>query len=378
MKRDYPIEAHNLNGLIARLAESGIRARVQRADTRVTQPSADRTDVLLTLMVDGSEHDVAVDVNARWSKELDARLDRIPADGARAQQLLVLPRIDAARRAWLRERGINHADMTGVLYLRLPGIRIQEDGAASYRWGTLIAAQRNVNPFSKKASLVLRRFFEAPHASHSVTTLARDTGIAIGWAWDVTEQLIERGYVAGTGDALRLADAASALVQWSGAYSWKKSRRRDFVVPYTKRELEHRLAETWVPSSLHWALTLLSGAQRRVGHVMHDSSTYLYAVPAMPAELEDLLARVHAREVPEPVPGTHLLCVLEPYYGQAALFGAQVSETLPVVSDLQLFLDLAHFPLRGAEVAQHLLRSRIARETGMTATDVARVERSLG
>ena len=377
MKSRRRVDSETVAGLRAVMAERGVDA--EELDPS-GHPTAGGTaaDFALALTIDGVHHVLLVEVERRWSRDLDARLDHLAESGDRAPWILVLPRIDASRRAWLRKRGINYADMTGALSLRLPGVRIDVDGAAKRQWGTLIATQRNVNPFSKKASLVLRRFFEAPHASHSVTALAKETRIAIGWAWDVTEELLERGYVAGTGDELRLADAASALVHWSGTYSWKKSKRRNFVVPYTKTELEQRLADTWVPSSLRWALTLLTGAQRRVGHVTHDSSTYVYAVPAMPSELEDLLSSVHAREVSEPIQGTHLLCVLEPYYGQAALFGAHVIEALPVVSDLQLFLDLAHFPLRGAEVAQHLLRSRIAPATGMAATDVARVERSLG
>jgi hypothetical protein len=364
-------------GLIALLAGFGVD--VERTD--VPEHSAGNgahANLALTLTMGGVGQAIRVEVERRWSAALEVRLDHDASSGNREPWMLVLPRIDTSRRAWLRERGINYADMTGALSLRVPGIRIEVDGAAKRPWGTPIAAQRHVNPFSKKASLVLRRFFEAPHASHCVTALARDTGIAIGWAWDVTEELFQRGYIAGTGDELRLADAASAIVHWSGAYSWKKSRRRNFVVPYTQAELERRLADAWQPASMPWALTLLSGARKRIGHVMHESSTYAYALAATPAALEKSLSAVHASEVAEPVPGTHLLCVLEPWYGHAALFGAQIIDELPVVSDLQLFLDLAHYPLRGVEAAVHLLRSRIALDIGMAASDVARIERSIG
>lgn len=116
----------------------------------------------------------------RWSKELDLRLDQLGMTRNRQPLLLLLPRIEASRRAWLRERGINYADMTGALSLRLPGVRIELDGASTRQSGASIPVERHVNPFAKKASLVLRRFFENPHAPQSVTGLARDTGIAIG------------------------------------------------------------------------------------------------------------------------------------------------------------------------------------------------------
>ena len=362
-----------IDALAARLAECGVRAHViSRGDRDPRLP-----DATLDVEIDGITHRIHVDLKSRWTSGLDAQLERMVEDGIAASSILVLPRLDKTRRAWLRERGINHADMTGALYLRLPGMLIHVDGGAKGRWGNFASPERTVNPFSKKASLVLRQFFELPSDPHSVTSLARATGIAIGWAWDVAEELIQRGYIAGTGEQLRLADAASVLAHWCNTYSWKKSARRNFVVPYTKQELENSLVGAWTPSSLPWALTLLSGADRRVGHVLHDTSTFLYARPGRPAELDELLATVHAREVAAPMPGTHTLCVLEPYYGPSAFFGTAIRDGLPVVSDLQLFLDLAHYPVRGVEAAVHLLRTRLGPAVAMTPADVARVERSL-
>lgn len=359
--------------LAARLAESGVRAQVLSRG----RGDAHTEDATFGIEIDGVSHRLHVELKSRWTSGLDTQLERLVDEGIAASTILVLPRLDATRRAWLRERGINHADMTGAMYLRLPGVLIHVDGSTKRRWGSFASPERTVNPFSKKASLVLRQFFEAPHDMHSVTSIARATGIAIGWAWDVAEELFQRGYITGTGEQLQLADAASVLAHWCNAYSWKKSPRRNFVVPFTKQELEEALIAVWTPSSLPWALTLLSGAHRRVGHVRGDNATFLYALPGIPAELDGLLAALHAREVAEPVPGTHTLCVLEPYYGPSALFGTAQRDGLPVVSDLQLFLDLAHYPVRGAEAAAHLLRTRLGPDVSMTPPDIARVERSL-
>jgi hypothetical protein len=362
-----------VGGLAARLTESGVRAHLRA----VSEGDEHEADGILDLEIDGVAHRLQVESKSRWTRGLDSQLDRLAADGGDTPRVLMLPRLDSARRAWLRERGINHADTTGVIYLRLPGLLIHVDGGGTRLWSAVASPQRSVNPFSKKASLVLRRFFEFPNDSHSVTKLARETGIAIGWAWDVSEELLQRGYIEGSGDNLRLADAASVLVHWCNTYTWKKSKRRNFVVPYTKEEFEARLAATWAPSPMPWALTLLSGAQRRVGHVLHDGASFLYALPDVPSELDGPLRSVHAREVQQPVPGTHTLCVLEPYYGQAALSGMAMRDGLPVVSDLQLFLDLAHYPVRGMETAMHLLRTRLGPSVSMTAADIARVERGL-
>ena len=366
-------ERASISGLAARLSERGVTARVHRAgDT-----DARGADSTLDLELDGVSHRLTVQMKSRWTRDLDAQLDRMADDDSGPSWILVLPRLDATRRAWLRERGINHADMTGVVYLRLPGLLIHVDGGSKRQWGTFAASERAVNPFSKKASLVLRHFFESPNDTHSVTTVARETGIAVGWAWAVTEECLQRGYIAGTGDNLRLADAASALAHWCNAYTWTKSKRRSFVVPYSQHEFEECLAKVCAPSSLQWALTLLSGAQRRVGHVMSDNTTSLFCLSTRLATFEGLLTAVHAREISAPVPGTHTLRVIEPYYGQAALFGMALRDGLPVVSDLQLFLDLAHYPVRGVETAMHLLRTRLGPAVAMTPADMSRVERAI-
>jgi hypothetical protein len=377
VKSERSSDAAALDGLIALLATQGIAADVAtlgggRADDSPAH------DAVLTLDVDGARHQVVVKVARRWSTALDGRLEQFAARDARMPMLLLLPRIDAARRAWLRERGINAADLTGAVSLQLPGVRLELDGAPTRQWGVSIPSTRQVNPFAKKASLVLRRFFEQPRVTHSVSALAKDLGIAIGWAWEVSEELRERGYIAGKGEHLQLADASSALVDWCAVYTWKKSRRRNFVVPYTQAELTHQLLQRWEPRDMPWALTLLTGAQRRIGHVTHDAATYVYAVPPSPAALVTALASVHALEVVAPVPETHTLAVLTPWYGAAALRGMQWTDAVPVVSDVQLFLDLAHFPLRGAEAATHLLRTRLAPALGLTTRDVARVEARLG
>jgi hypothetical protein len=68
-----------------------------------------------------------------------------------------------------------------------------------------------------------------------------------------------------------------------------------------------------------------------------------------------------------------VLAVLEPYYGGGAFFGAEVANGNPVVSDIQLFLDLAHFPVRGPEAAEMLVRRRVAPALSFGKDDIKRL-----
>jgi hypothetical protein len=49
-----------------------------------------------------------------------------------------------------------------------------------------------------------------------------------------------------------------------------------------------------------------------------------------------------------------------PYYRISAFFDRQEAAGLPVVSDLQLYLDLYDYPLRGREQAEQILERRLA------------------
>ena len=46
---------------------------------------------------------------------------------------------------------------------------------------------------------------------------------------------------------------------------------------------------------------------------------------------------------------------MAPYYAHGARYGIRELRGHPVVSDVQLFLDLYNYPVRGREQAEHLL-----------------------
>ena len=119
-----------IDGLAARRAEDGLHAHARRS--RAGKVRAD--DATLDIEIDGVSHHLHVETKSRWASDVDSQLDRIADDRSTASWILVLPRLDATRRAWLRERGINHADVKGVLYVRMPGVRVHVDGGPKRFW----------------------------------------------------------------------------------------------------------------------------------------------------------------------------------------------------------------------------------------------------
>jgi hypothetical protein len=328
-----------------------------------------RPDLRYRLSLDRNEFRLAVEVKGRWSQSV---LDHVSERSQRDENevwILVLPMLSSAVRSKLRERKVNHADLSGVLYLNAPGIRIDVDREPGSRHIPLARLPREVNPFSKKASLVLRHLFAAPEAHMRVSELAARSGLAAGWASEVAESLVQRGYAESSAEGVRLIDPASALRDWAAAYSWKKNPQRVYAVPFAYEEIPDRLRLAFGKRKVEWALTILAGAQQRIGHVRYSAVMHVYARAESAEELALALHEIHAEETD----GDGGLAVLDPYYGHAAFFGSDKFGGHPVVSDVQLFLDLAHFPVRGPEAAEVLVRRRLAPALHLSAEDVHRL-----
>jgi len=53
------------------------------------------------------------------------------------------------------------------------------------------------------------------------------------------------------------------------------------------------------------------------------------------------------------------LILVRPYYRNSAFYDGRRIDGLPVVSDIQLYLDLYGYPVRGREQAEHLFQKRL-------------------
>ena len=342
-------------------AELGGRARV-RPVTAVGESGPDfRCDVEL----DGREMQLAVYVRSRFA---ESELENSPALAYR-DSLLLIPRLGPAARKSLRARGVNHADFNGCVYLDAPGIRVDRQRQERSVRTSRSAQERDINPFSKKASRVLRALFSAPGENVRVSELAARTQLAIGWASDVGDALVRRGYAARSGEGLRLVDPVAALLDWTSVYQWRKNPSRSYAVPLDRELLLERLGRACEKRSTPWALTLMAAAERRIGYVRGAGTLHVYLGGADDDQTEGILSELFAEESA----GEGGLAIMEPYHGVGICAEAEDVGGVPIVSDLQLFLDLAHFPVRGIEAAEMLLKTRMAKPLQLDAAAVARL-----
>lgn len=298
--------------------------------------------------------------------DLRRRFRRLAEKCPHAVPLLFVPRLNERARHELTGAGINHADLSGSLSIRQGELVIElRGGKKPAPWRS---SSEGVNLFSDGASLVLRVLLHARGHSMGVTELARESGVTKGWASIVGRGLVDAGHAERVDGGFQIVDAQRVLQNWTTAYSWRNNAIRSYHCPleYSKRlaVLEHVAHQV----DQKFAVTLLAGSSLRARHVEHDQ-LHLYVALESLERFHGYATQMLHLEAVASGGNTH---ILQPYYKKSAFFGMGIIEGVPVVSALQLYLDLYDFPVRGREAATLLLRSRLAAELGIPPREVAR------
>jgi hypothetical protein len=145
---------------------------------------------------------------------------------------------------------------------------------------------------------------------------------------------------------------------WTRQYDWRKNAQLVFAAPIGDPARFLRRLPKMLPKR-RWALTMQAGASLLAPHSTWDK-VHIYVDVASPRDLPSIGAS--AGWLPDP---TGQVVMMGPYYDDAVWVDLQVVRDLPVVSTLQLILDLWHYPVRGREQAEHLLETHLAAKKEM-------------
>ena len=272
----------------------------------------------------------------------------------------VLQRAQARIRDMLRARDESYVDLAGAVHLALPWALVDREGLTPPRHQSALF-QSAADPFADKGSLVLRVMLTQRRGhGWGVRELAETAHVGVATASDVVRARAERGLVAvtrrGRAAEVRITDPRKAFEAWTRAYDWRINRGIAVQAPVGDpsrflRRLPQILPNA-IPKQTRWALTLQAGASLVAPHATWDRVHIYVDVPATRG-LHSLPAIV-ARAGWEPAPDGRLVLMI-PYYATSIWYGMRTISNLPVVSDLQLALDLWHYPVRGREQAEHLI-----------------------
>lgn len=268
------------------------------------------------------------------------------------QTLWVLQRATRRVHDQLRRQDESFVDVAGVVRIHVPGLFIDRNDLKPP--AAPAGAPEVRNPYSDAGSLVLRALFTGgPQQRWTTQDLARISGASLGTTSYVVRALSYSQLVAvepsreGKG-RIRLTDPQLLIQDWSRHYDWTMNDRIAFHAPIgSPSRFLPRLKEPL--AGRNWALTLHAGASLVAKHATWEQ-IHLYIDASSLDEIDDL-GRAHGWE---PAADGKLI-IMRPYYRRAVWRDLRTIQDLPVVSDLQLILDLWHYPVRGLEQAEYLL-----------------------
>lgn len=214
------------------------------------------------------------------------------------------------------------------------------------------------NPFADKASLVLRRMLREPGRRWVVRDFAEPGGVSLGLAQAVFETLESEGFAErtkqGAASYTLLTNPDLLIEAWVKSYSVSRNIARTYYLP--GRDGIRRIGKAL--AGLPFAFTLHAGANLLTSWVRTDQIHIYLDDASDPALLPNVRERLGLLELKR---GGNIH-ILRPYYARGAFFDARKISGYPVVSGLQLYLDLYHHRPRGREHAERL--KEILREKG--------------
>lgn len=275
--------------------------------------------------------------------------------------VLVAPFVGPRGRQLCKEHGIGYIDLSGNCYLEWNGIYIDKIGRGD-RFHEVKEIKRL---FSDKASLIVRAVLERAKERHGVRDLSRQLGVSPAWTSQVLIGLVRAGYAAQTNREIYISRPLDLLEDWAESYYF--SRRNDvysfFCDAPTPEALISRIAAISGAGERRYALTLHAGASL-VAPFAKFHEVHMYVDP-WEHHVETERFWMEALELEKVDRGGNLYLVW-PYYKHGAFYGVREVNGVSVVSDIQLYIDLYNFPMRGREQAEHLMRKRLAYLTNTT------------
>jgi len=240
------------------------------------------------------------------------------------------------------EAGVGFLDLSGNCHLSFGGVYIHVEGKPNqYK-----PKREQGSLFSPKASRVLRPLLYGPLRPWKVVDLESAAEVSLGTVSSVRKELLKQSWAVESEDGLRVTKPGAILDAWEKQDKWE---RRTTVQEYSLLEHDqdkvadqlNQLFYNQEHAFTQWYATDLI----RPYAITNITTLYVSAFP----EERVLNGELLARRVDS---GGSLRLVVPKDEG--VFLGKRHVNGIPVVSDIQLYLDLIHAGLRGDEAAKEL------------------------
>jgi hypothetical protein len=327
------------------LADASIRHDRARVDSRI--------DFVCSIRAATIDRRLVCEVKASGQPRIarEACLDLV--DYARSDKrdypVFIAPYISPAAASICEGYGVGYLDMAGNCRLAFDQVFIRREG-----YPNLTIQKRDLRSlYSPKAERVLRVLLTAGRRSWKMQELADEADVSLGQMANVKKILADREWIdtEPSGLSLRsLEDGALPLLkEWAASYRFSRSFPADYYSLKPIPQMEAELAAESRRLNVRVGFTGFSGAARFAPAVRYQRIT-AYAG----GDITPLLERLALK----PVTSGATVTIIQPY-DEGVFYGTREMEDAPIVSPVQIYLDLKQTKGRGEEAAAAILEEVI-------------------
>lgn len=302
--------------------------------------SSNRPD--LTIKVEYEGHSTTFIAECKLNPTI-AALDQVKAyANGKKHPLLITVRLSESLVEQCRLRGVNCLDLNGRIWIKAPGLLIDRNipnASTRYR-----LAQADIRFFSLKSTRLPRTLLHSPDRTWRQSDLAKATGLSQGLLSRLINHAARQGWVDGKRGGWKLANPDALLDAWEREDNFSK---RVSLKQYSTLEPDRRVIARRLADRTHGDLAFTQW--------FAASLRYPYAdVPVVTAyrrefPTEDDQRALNYRAVDD---GGKIWIAIPRDDG--VFRNIQHVEGLPLVTDVQIYLDLIHAGLRGPDQAKAL------------------------
>jgi Transcriptional regulator, AbiEi antitoxin, Type IV TA system len=327
------------------LAPASIRQESARGDSRL--------DFILTVRSESINRRLVCEVKSsgqpRIAREACLSLVDYARSDKRDYPVFIGPYIGPAAAEICDQYRVGYFDLAGNCRLTFDQVYIRTGGFPNPS-----VQKRDLRSlYSPKAERVLRVLLTAGRRTWRMQELANEADVSLGQASNVKKLLSDREWIESEAEGFRLRSLDTAvlpmLTEWAENYRIERSTSREYYSLKPIPQMEAELAEASRRLKLQLAFSGFSGAVRFAPAVRYQRIT-AYCLGNVP----ELVERTGLKQVSS---GANVT-ILEPY-DAGVLYGIKDVDRAPVVSPVQLYLDLSQTKGRGEEGATAILEQVI-------------------
>ncbi len=252
--------------------------------------------------------------------------------------VLVAPFVSSRGRKMCKELGLGFVDLTGNAYLKFNSVLIERWGKESKTKETRLLKSL----FTEKSTWTIRKMFSNLNREWKMEELANESNVSLGQAYKVITKLEAEGFVDKKRGAITLSKPKELLDAWAKVYNFENQSTIGYYCPLKDQQsIFNALRKI---SLKQYALTL-GAAASLVAPFVRSTDVYMYIV----GKADRIVKALRLKPV-EFGGNVHLVTPAD----DGVLFAIQQVEGVTLVSNLQLYLDLYNYPMRGREQAEHL------------------------